>query len=217
MGFIEKRNGKYQPATATHSATSAARPSPASSTPSASSGTWTWGSSGAPGSTLGTRAWPWRRGSRSSSPRPGGCPQRPCRPTAGTSTSTSCPASGSYRIGRLPADEIENWLNDEVAAGIAPSSVYRHDRTLRRVLQVAVEKQKIPANPCDRVQPPHVPKRDMAFLSWNETVALAEAHPDRYRALIYLAVETGMRWSELIGLRRSRLDLRARKVRVGGL
>jgi len=24
---------------------------------------------------------------------------------------------GSYRLGRLPADEIENWLNDEVAAG----------------------------------------------------------------------------------------------------
>lgn len=79
---------------------------------------------------------------------------------------------------------------------------------------MAVEKQKIPANLCDRVQPSRVPKRDMAFLSWDETVALAEAHPDRYRALIYLAVDSGMRRSELIGLRRSRLDLRARKVRV---
>lgn len=124
------------------------------------------------------------------------------------------PRFGSYRIGRLPADEIENWLNDEVAAGLAPSSVHRHYRTLRRVLQVAVEKQKILVKPCDRVQPPRVPKRDMAFLSWKEAVALAEAHPDRYRPLIYLAVDTGMRWSELIGLRRSRLDLRARKVRV---
>jgi integrase len=124
------------------------------------------------------------------------------------------PRFGSYRTGRLPADEIENWLNDEVAAGIAPSSVHRHYRTLRRVLQVAVEKQKIPTNPCDRVQPPRVPKRDMSFLSWNETVDLAEAHPDQYRALIYLAVDSGMRWSELIGLRRSRLDLRSRKVRV---
>lgn len=85
---------------------------------------------------------------------------------------------GSYRIGRLPADEIENWLNDEVAAGIAPSSVHRHYRTLRRVLQVAVEKEKIQANPCDRLQPPRVPKRDMAFLSWDETAGLAEAHPD---------------------------------------
>ena len=48
------------------------------------------------------------------------------------------PRFGAYRLGRLPADEIENWLNDEIAAGLAPSSVHRHYRTFRRVLQVAV-------------------------------------------------------------------------------
>ena len=31
------------------------------------------------------------------------------------------PRFGSYRLGRLPAEEIEEWLNDEVAAGVAPS------------------------------------------------------------------------------------------------
>ena len=70
------------------------------------------------------------------------------------------PRFGDIRIGRLPAEEIENWLNDEIAAGIAPSSVHRHYRTLRRVLQVAVEKRRLAANPCDRVDPPRVPKRE---------------------------------------------------------
>lgn len=70
------------------------------------------------------------------------------------------PRFGSYRLGRLPADEIENWLNDEVAAGRAPSSVHRHYRTLRRMLQVAVEKQKLLSNPCDRVQPPRQRSRN---------------------------------------------------------
>lgn len=124
------------------------------------------------------------------------------------------PRFGEYRIGRLPADEIENWLNDEVAAGIAPSSVHRHYRTLRRVLQVAVQKQRLLSNPCDRVEPPRVPKREMTFLTWEQVVDLAEAHSERFRPLIYLAVDAGMRWSELIGLRRSRVDLRNRKVRV---
>ncbi|MEO7296617.1 MAG: hypothetical protein ABIZ57_10780, partial [Candidatus Limnocylindria bacterium] len=40
------------------------------------------------------------------------------------------PRFGDYRLGRLPATEIENWLNDEVAHGLAPSSVHRHYRTL---------------------------------------------------------------------------------------
>jgi integrase len=124
------------------------------------------------------------------------------------------PRFGGYRLGQLPADEIENWLNDEIAAGIAPSSVHRHYRTLRRVLQVAVHKQKILSNPCERVDPPHVPRREMTFLSWDEAIRLCEAHSDRYRALIYVAVDSGMRWSELVGLRRGNIDLRNRKVRV---
>ena len=124
------------------------------------------------------------------------------------------PRFGSYRLALLPADEIENWLNDELAAGFAPSSVHRHYRTLRRMLQVAVEKQKIPANPCDRVDPPKVPKREMTFLGWDQVVRLAEAHNDRHRTLIYVAVDSGMRWSELIGLRRSRVDTRRHKIRV---
>jgi len=124
------------------------------------------------------------------------------------------PRFGAYRLGRLPADEIENWLNDEVAAGIAPSSVHRHYRLLRRMLQVAVQKQKLQANPCDRVEPPRVPKTEMTFLTWEQAVDLAEAHQERYRTMIYLAVDSGMRWSELIGLRRARVDLGRRKVRV---
>lgn len=54
----------------------------------------------------------------------------------------------------------------------------------------------------------------MVFLSWEQAIDLAEAHSERYRPMIYLAVDAGMRWSELIGLRRGRLDLRNRKVRV---
>ncbi len=80
------------------------------------------------------------------------------------------------------------------------------------MLAVAVE--KLLRNPCDRVDPPRVPRRDMVFLDWDQAVRLAEAHSERFRALIYLAVDSGMRWGELIGLRRASVDLTRRKVRV---
>ena len=32
--------------------------------------------------------------------------------------------------------------------------------------------------------------------------------------MIYVAVDTGMRWSELVGLRRGKVDLKNRKIRV---
>ncbi len=65
----------------------------------------------------------------------------------------------AVRLGRLSAEEIETWLNDELAAGLAPSSVHRHYRTLRRVLQTAVEKDRLLTNPCDRVRRPRCRSR----------------------------------------------------------
>lgn len=59
-----------------------------------------------------------------------------------------------------------------------------------------------------------MPKTEMTFLTWEESVALAEATKERFRAMVYLAVDSGMRWSELVGLRRARLDVRRGKVRV---
>ena len=76
------------------------------------------------------------------------------------------PKWGAHRIGRVPAEEIETWLLDEIDGGLAPSSVHRHYRTMRRMFRVAVEKQKIVANPCERVHPPTVPKTEMTFLTW---------------------------------------------------
>ena len=75
------------------------------------------------------------------------------------------PRFGAYKIGRLPVDEIANWLNDEIEAGYAPSSVHRHYQTFRRMLQVAVEKEKVVANPFERVEPPWVPTHEMVFLT----------------------------------------------------
>lgn len=124
------------------------------------------------------------------------------------------PRFGSYRLGRLAALEIEEWLLDEIDAGIAPSSVHRHYRTLHRVLEVAVKNKRIASNPCAGVQPPSVPRRRMVILDWPQVFDFADALPERYRALVFLAVDSGMRWSELVGLRRSRVDVDTCKVAV---
>ena len=124
------------------------------------------------------------------------------------------PAFGDHRLSRLNAEEIEQWLGAELARGISPSSVHRHYRTLRRVLQAAVEKDRLLTNPCARVRPPRVPTRPMAILTWAQSVALAEAHPAHLKPMIYLALDSGMRWSELVGLRRGQVDLVRHKVRV---
>ena len=78
------------------------------------------------------------------------------------------PRFGAYRLGRLPADEIENWLNDEIAAGVAPSSVHRHYRTLRRMLpgrrREAEDPRPTRATGSSRRG---CRQREMVFLAWD--------------------------------------------------
>ena len=85
---------------------------------------------------------------------------------------------------------------------------------MRRVLQSAVEKDRLLVNPCAKVRPLRVPTPPMAILTWSQSVALAEAHPAHLEPMIYLALDSGMRWSELVGLRRGQVDLARHKVRV---
>lgn len=119
---------------------------------------------------------------------------------------------GSYRLGRLPADEIENWLNHEVASGsprpqctgttgrCAACSRSRSRRRRSRRTRATASSRRA--------------SRRAVFLTWDEAVGLAESIHERYRALIYLDVDSGIRWRELVGLRRAKVDLRRRKVRV---
>lgn len=124
------------------------------------------------------------------------------------------PEFGAHTIKAVPADSVENWLMDELESGLAPSSVHRHYRTFHRMLQVAVEKKKLAFNPLEAVTPPHVPRRDMTVLDWDGVMNVAHGHPEWLQPFIYTAVDTGMRWGELIGLQRKRLDVSRNKLRV---
>lgn len=72
----------------------------------------------------------------------------------------------------------------------------------------------IPKNPCDAVSPPSVPAVEMRFLTAAEVADLAEAISPYYRTLIYTAAYAGLRWSELVGLKRKRVDPLRRTVTV---
>ena len=124
------------------------------------------------------------------------------------------PRFGSRALSAIRPVDIRLWLADELTAGIAPSSVHRHFRVLRRVLNVAVATELLQRSPCDGVKAPAVPATEMRFLTAPEVSRLAEAITPAFRALVYTAAYSGLRWGELTGLRRARLDLSTRTVYV---
>lgn len=115
------------------------------------------------------------------------------------------PAFGSLDPAKLTAPMIQSWIAAELER-LAPSSVHRHYRTLRTMFGWAVRQGQLSVNPCDRVQPPRVARKAPGFLTSEQVEQLAGEMPKRYRALVLVAAYGGLRWSEVIGLRRCDVD-----------
>ena len=124
------------------------------------------------------------------------------------------PRFGHLPLARIRPLDIRAWLSDELAAGIAPTSVHRHFCTLRRLLRVAVETDLLVKSPCTGIKAPPVEPQEMRFLTATDVHRLAEEMQPHFRVLVYTAAYAGLRWGELIGLKRARVDPVARTITV---
>jgi integrase len=108
------------------------------------------------------------------------------------------PALGGYKLAALTPRRIQAWVDADDGA---PRSVALHRAVLRRALSVAVRQRLLPYNPAAYVDLPR-PGADVAKpLTLDEARALlAATREDRLHALWRLAIVTGLRLGELLGL-----------------
>ena len=115
----------------------------------------------------------------------------------------------------LERPDLERFVRDLMAAGRSPRSVAREVACVRGFYRFLVIDGRLPASPADDLQPPRAWQTLPTYLSVDEVDALI-AQPDvsmprglRDRALIELLYATGLRVSELVGLRPADLNLEA--------
>lgn len=125
------------------------------------------------------------------------------------------PTLGSVELGKITPSTVRTWHAGLLAAGTpGPVTVAKCYRLLRAILATAVEDEMLVRNPCviRGAGLENSPERKTATIA--EVYAVAEAIDARFRALVLLATFTGLRWGELVALRRTRLDLLHRTVNV---
>ena len=87
--------------------------------------------------------------------------------------------------------------------------------TLHKALKQAIADGLIPRNATEAVKPPQVRREEMQPLTAEQVKVLFEAAKgDRLEALYILAVTTGLRQGELLGLRWDDIDLEVGTLRV---
>lgn len=87
-------------------------------------------------------------------------------------------------------------------------------RIVAGIFNAAVRDKIIASSPCSGTKLPKVARRQIEPLTAEQVNALAEAVPERYRALIILGATTGMRQGECLGLTLDRIDFLPRTVKV---
>jgi integrase len=87
--------------------------------------------------------------------------------------------------------------------------------TLHKALKAAVLDGLVPRNVCDALKPPQVDSPEVVpFTSEQVKHLLDAAKGERLEALFILAIHTGLRWGELLGLKWSDIDEQAGKLTV---
>lgn len=124
------------------------------------------------------------------------------------------PKLGSITLTQLKPAHIQKYYSEVLSNGrcdgkgaLSSLTVRHHHMALHRALQIAVKWGLILRNPTDAVDPPRSTISEMRVMNEDELHRFLEAAKSTpYYTLFYLALFTGMRRSELLGLRWSDID-----------
>jgi integrase len=120
------------------------------------------------------------------------------------------PVLGKVRLDRLNALQIQALYRAKLDSGLSPRTVQIIHATLHKALKQAVRWQLIPRNAAQSVEPPKARKREVNPLDEGQVRRVLKAvEGDKLEALYVLALTTGMRSGELLGLRWEDVDLQA--------
>lgn len=127
------------------------------------------------------------------------------------------PGLGQHNLSKLQVVHIQSYYTRMLSegrrlrpGGLSAQSVLHHHRVLREALQQAVKWQFLSKNPADAVVPPRPVRKEMQALDEDQTARLIHAaRGSRLYVPIILAVATGLRRGEVLGLRWQDVDLDA--------
>jgi integrase/recombinase XerC len=121
----------------------------------------------------------------------------------------------------LGGEQVRGFIAGEHRRGLSPTSLHRRLSALRSFFKHLVARGQLPANPAQGLRAPKAPRKLPQVLDPDETAQLVEVPTDtplgrRDRAMLELFYSSGLRLSELCGLRWRELDLDEGLVHVTG-
>lgn len=133
------------------------------------------------------------------------------------------PALGAVQLGKLRFSDAQGWVSAMIGEGLSASRIRQAHVVLAAALDMAARDGMIAANPARGIVLPRVNKRERPWLEPDVIEAVADRCDEPYGLAVRLMGYEGLRWGELVGLKRRHVDLQAGRlviqdnvVEVGG-
>jgi integrase len=131
-----------------------------------------------------------------------------------TSRTHIVPMLGGIKLKALSPTHVRGLYKEKLSS-LSPRTVRYIHVTLHKALKQAVSDGLIPRNATEAVKPPQVHREEIRPLSPEQVKMLLDtASGDRLEALYVLAIHTGLRQGELLGLKWDDIDLKAGTLQV---
>ena len=111
------------------------------------------------------------------------------------------------KLATIRRQDIQRYITKRSGDEVSAHTIQKELNTLKHLLSLAVEWEIIPYNPANKLKSPRVPAGRVRYLQPTELIVLIEACLDWLRPIVAIAASTGMRRSEIVGLRWMDVDL----------
>jgi len=114
----------------------------------------------------------------------------------------------STALGRKMS-ELFDIVSQSSSKGLSPKTINHYHTFIHSFLESARKEELVNINVAELASPPKVKKREAEFFEIDEIIAIREAldpQPLKYRIMIYLLIDTGIRRGELFGIRWNSID-----------
>lgn len=127
------------------------------------------------------------------------------------------PQLGAVPLCELQPHQVQKFINGlaEGEKPLSPKSIKNVHGVLHRALEKAVQVRYIRDNPADSCSLPRIDKKEIDFIAGDELTAFMKAiKGHKFERMFSLAVFTGMRQGEILGLCWDAIDLRRGTIKV---
>jgi integrase len=121
------------------------------------------------------------------------------------------PAFGAMQLSQIRRRDIQTYTTDRLAE-VAVETTRKEFFVLSHMLSLAVDWELIPSNVAKSIELPKAPAGRVRYLQPTELHAVLEACPEWLRPIAALLAFTGMRRSEVLGLRWLHIDRKGERI-----